>query len=248
MKLMNICKNTVIATTIIVTTMINTQIINADTIENNNELIYKMQSRSNYIGIVNSCDYLNIRTGPSTKNPVLDKIYTDEKVTVLEANQNGWIKIQNSSGTQGWVNSKYISIQENLEVEQPQEDIRQKQIDELLSVASKQLGKPYKWGASGPNAFDCSGLTYYVYKNSVDISLPRTSKDQAKVGNSVSKNELQPGDLVFFNTSGKGISHVGMYVGDSKFIHSPSSGKPVKYDNINSTYYKNKFVTAKRII
>lgn len=126
--------------------------------------------------------------------------------------------------------------------------VKSNNIDNLIELANKQLGKPYKWGASGPDSFDCSGFTYYVYKNSTGISLPRTSTQQSKIGKTVSKNNLKPGDLVFFNTSGKGISHVGLYVGNSKFIHSPSSGKNIKYDSINSSYYSKKFVIAKRVL
>ncbi len=98
-----------------------------------------------------------------------------------------------------------------------------------------------------PNSFDCSGLTYYVYKQN-GITLPRASKSQASAGKSVSKSNLKAGDLVFFNTNGKGISHVGIYIGDGKMIHSTKPGDVVKTTSINSSYYKNKFVTARRIV
>ena len=81
----------------------------------------------------------------------------------------------------------------------------------------------------------------------VGISLPRTSVSQFKVGSKILRNQLKPGDLVFFNTSGKGLSYVGMYIGDSKFIHT-STSKGVRIDSLNSRYYKNKFVTASRIV
>ena len=116
-----------------------------------------------------------------------------------------------------------------------------------MKVANTQIGKKYKWGSAGPSSFDCSGFTSYIYKDGAGISLPRTSVSQSKVGIKISRNQLKSGDLVFFNTSGKGISHVGMYIGDSKFIHA-STSKGVRIDSLNSSYYKSKFVTASRII
>lgn len=125
---------------------------------------------------------------------------------------------------------------------------KEMKVENIIDLAHKQIGKPYKWGSGGPNSFDCSGLTSYVYKNGAKISIPRTSKEQSTTGLTIKKSDLQKGDLVFFNTSGSGISHVGLYIGDSKMIHSPSSGKNVKVENINSNYYTKTYVTAKRVI
>ena len=90
---------------------------------------------------------------------------------------------------------------------------------QLLSYAYKFLGKPYVWGATGPNAFDCSGFTSYVFR-SVGISLPRVTYDQAKVGRAVSRDALQPGDLIFTEISSRGPEHVGIYVGNGQMIHA----------------------------
>ncbi|MEG1871143.1 MAG: C40 family peptidase, partial [Peptostreptococcaceae bacterium] len=105
---------------------------------------------------------------------------------------------------------------------------------------------PYVWGAEGPNSFDCSGLTSYVYKNAAGVTLPRTSSAQSGFGKTVSKSELQPGDLVF---SGNGsVSHVGIYVGGGNMVHSPKPGDTVQVTSINSSYYANRFITAKRVL
>ena len=133
------------------------------------------------------------------------------------------------------------------ELKDEQLNIQNNSINNIISVANSQIGKPYKWGSTGPSYFDCSGFTSYIYKNGAGISLPRTSVSQSKVGNKVSRNQLKSGDLVFFNTSGKGISHVGMYIGDSKLIHA-STSKGVRIDSLNSSYYKSRFVSASRII
>ena len=117
----------------------------------------------------------------------------------------------------------------------------------FVDYGKKYIGRPYVNGATGPNSFDCSGITYYAYKQ-VGVYLNRTSRDQSKNGVYVSKSDLQPGDLVFFNSGTSSIKHVGIYVGDGQFIHSPSTGKSVKYENLNSSYYTRGYVTARRIL
>ena len=121
-------------------------------------------------------------------------------------------------------------------------------VQAVLNLAYSKIGCPYVWGAEGPNSFDCSGFTSYVFRNAVGVSIPRTSSAQSGYGKTVSKSNLQPGDLVFFNTSGSGVSHVGIYVGGGNMIHSPSTGKTVSVTSINSSYYSARFVTAKRVL
>ena len=116
---------------------------------------------------------------------------------------------------------------------------------QLVAEVRKYLGTKYVFGGEDPSGFDCSGLMQYVAKK-LGITIPRTADQQAKAGKEVSKGELQPGDMVFFNTSGGGVSHVGMYIGDGKMIHSPKTGDVVKVSSINDSYYSPKFVTARR--
>ncbi|MEG1285416.1 MAG: NlpC/P60 family protein [Romboutsia sp.] len=119
----------------------------------------------------------------------------------------------------------------------------------VVNLAYSKIGSPYVWGAEGPNSFDCSGLTSYVYRNAAGISLPRTSSAQSGYGKTVSKANLQPGDLVFFTTNGTGgVSHVGIYVGGGNMVHSPAPGQNVHVASINSSYYAGRFVTAKRVL
>ncbi|WP_304340810.1 C40 family peptidase [Metaclostridioides mangenotii] len=120
-------------------------------------------------------------------------------------------------------------------------------VKKVIDLAYKQKGKPYKWGATGPDSFDCSGFTTYVYKNAASLTLPRVSRDQAKAGTKVERNNLKEGDLVFFGSGGS-ITHVGMYVGDQQFIHSPQSGDVVKVTKMDTGSYSNRFITARRII
>ncbi len=117
----------------------------------------------------------------------------------------------------------------------------------LVSGAQRYLGVPYVYGGASPSGFDCSGLVYYLLKNE-GYSPYRTAADQYKMGTYVAKENLQPGDLVFFqNTAGYGISHVGIYVGDGKFIHAPHTGSVVSYADLNSTYYTNHYYGARRV-
>ncbi|GAA1437487.1 C40 family peptidase [Microlunatus lacustris] len=99
-----------------------------------------------------------------------------------------------------------------------------------VAFAKAQLGKPYRFGAAGPAAYDCSGLTGSAWK-AAGVTLPRTSQTQIGVGRSVSRGDLQPGDLVFYYS---GISHVGLYVGNGQIVHAPNASKPVQYAGVDS--------------
>jgi len=119
--------------------------------------------------------------------------------------------------------------------------------DKLKSLIEPEMGKPYQWGATGPNSYDCSGLVYTIY-GKLGIDLPRVSADQAKAGVYVPKSELRYGDLVFFAADGKNVNHVGIYVGDGEFVHAPSTGSFVKKSTLLSGYYQRTYFTARRVI
>ncbi|WP_082034361.1 C40 family peptidase [Cohnella kolymensis] len=116
----------------------------------------------------------------------------------------------------------------------------------LDTTVGKLIGIGYDYGGTTKSGFDCSGFTGYVFKQ-LGVNLPRTSRDQATRGMKVARDELRPGDLVFFNTSGRGISHVGIYVGDGNFAHS-SSRKGVTISGLGDSYYSKRFVTARRVM
>ena len=117
---------------------------------------------------------------------------------------------------------------------------------EIVKTANSFRGVPYRWGGSSPDrGVDCSGLTMAVYRiNGLD--LPRTSGEQYEIGSLIDKDNLAAGDLVFFDTAGKGsISHVGIYVGEGRFIHAPGSGKRVREDRLSNKYYRRRYAGAK---
>lgn len=119
-------------------------------------------------------------------------------------------------------------------------------MSELRHATDKVVGTPYKWGGTTKEGFDCSGFILYIF-NQFDVKLPRVSKAQAKIGTAVEKDQLREGDLVFFNTDGKGVSHAGIYIGDGEFAHS-SSSKGVTISKMTDTYYAKRYVTARRVV
>jgi len=124
----------------------------------------------------------------------------------------------------------------------------QEKTKEVLMNALSLTGIPYKLGGTNPNTgFDCSGFVRYVFSKAVDLTLPPTARAIAQVGNTVKKEELQPGDLVFFNTLKSAFSHVGIYIGNNKFIHAPRSGSVVRVENMQEGYWANHFNGAQRL-
>jgi hypothetical protein len=118
--------------------------------------------------------------------------------------------------------------------------------EEIVRTASQYVGVPYRWGGESPRTgFDCSGLTMVVYRlNGLD--LPRSSRQQWKVGRRIDRSRLQKGDLVFFATSGGGsVSHVGIYTGRNKFLHAPGRGRQIQTSSLSSKYYRARYVGAR---
>ena len=123
------------------------------------------------------------------------------------------------------------------------------QASDLAVEAMSMLGIKYRYGGNTPESgLDCSGLVRYVFKVALGTDLPRTAAEISRVGEKVSPRDLKPGDLVFYNTLRRGFSHVGIYLGDSKFIHSPHTGGEVRIESMNIAYWKKRFNGARRII
>lgn len=118
----------------------------------------------------------------------------------------------------------------------------------LINNAMQLIGVRYRWGGNTPQSgLDCSGFVRYVFNDTFGFLLPRKSAQMSKVGLEVGKEELRPGDLVFFNTMRHAFSHVGIYVGDNKFIHAPSRGKTIRVDDMNKVYWIKRYNGARRI-
>lgn len=121
-------------------------------------------------------------------------------------------------------------------------------IKTVLQKALTLLGTPYRWGGTSPEkGFDCSGLVSYVFRNALGIDLPRVSSDQAEAGELVAdKSKLAVGDLVFFGRRGR-VDHVGIYVGEGRFVHAPSTGKDVMVSDLDTGYWSGKYLQARRV-
>jgi len=119
---------------------------------------------------------------------------------------------------------------------------------ELVVRALSFVGVNYRRGGENPETgFDCSGFVRHVFRESFGLILPRTSRDISRVGETVARDELQPGDLVFFNTLRRGFSHVGIYLGENRFVHSPASGGEVRVEDMRQRYWIKRFNGARRV-
>jgi len=120
-------------------------------------------------------------------------------------------------------------------------------IQNVLTKAMTLLGTPYRWGGESTDGFDCSGLVGYVYRTVLGMDLPRVSRQMAQSGEAVTdRAALAPGDLVFFGLRGR-VSHVGIYVGEGRFLHAPSRGKDVRVDSLYSSYWSGRYLSARRV-
>ncbi len=119
----------------------------------------------------------------------------------------------------------------------------------VISIATKyalqMVGTPYRYGGNTPRGFDCSGLIHYSYARA-GVTVPRTTSQQRKYSRPVARKDIQIGDLLFFNQSGKRWSHVGLYISDNRFVHAPSTGKTVHVASLTSRYWRRHFVGARR--
>lgn len=173
-------------------------------------------------------NYYNLAGG---HNKILGKIAKGKKVTAFQArtvNGKTWVKISGYGWTPKSNLKNYVS------------QTSSSSFDQLTSYGSKFLGVPYVWGGATPSGFDCSGFVSYVYKNVLGKTLPRTSAAQYSAAKKISKSSLKKGDLVFFNTSGSGVSHVAMYAGNDKLLHA--AGKQVKYSNLYDGYWNKRII------
>ncbi|MFT9600092.1 NlpC/P60 family protein [Mesobacillus sp.] len=183
-----------------------------------------------------------MRNKPATSGKIVAKLPKNQLVT-LSSQSKGWAKVS-TKGKTGYVSSKYIAPKAaavaNASTPKPA-DYKAK----AISVAKSNLGVKYKWGGNTTSGFDCSGLVTYSY-GKAGVKLPRTASEMySKAGTKVSS--LQPGDLLFYATSGgKKVTHVAIYIGNGQMIHSATS-KGVSIASINNSYWKPRFIGAKRI-
>lgn len=138
-----------------------------------------------------------------------------------------------------------VSSGNALAVESGDERLR----SDIVVRALAQIDIPYRYGGSTPAVgFDCSGLVRYVYGTVAGRELPRRSEEMGKVGDSITRSQLEPGDLVFFNTLSRAYSHVAIYIGDGRFLHAPARGGKVRIEALDDRYWTNRFNGARRLL
>lgn len=191
-----------------------------------------------------TADLLNVRSQPSSDSDVVGQLARGDEVRLTGVSGN-WYEIL-LYGQLRFVHSDYVSVRDAGALASRDGTGFSRVGSRIVEYSKNYIGTPYVSGGSSPSGFDCSGFTSYVFKQ-FGVSLPRTSASQAAIGTPVSRVELMPGDLVFFNTYG-GISHVGIYVGDDNFIHSTVPGDIVRISSLNTSYYSSRYVTARRIM
>ena len=119
---------------------------------------------------------------------------------------------------------------------------------DVVVGALNMIGVRYRWGGSSPDSgLDCSGFVRYVFQDTLGMALPRRAEEMSRVGEKVQMADLKPGDLVFFNTMRRTFSHVGIYIGGNKFVHSPSTGSTIRVDDLDDGYWEKRFTGARRI-
>jgi len=119
--------------------------------------------------------------------------------------------------------------------------------DEVAVRAISLVGVPYRYGGADLDGFDCSGLVYFIYHD-LGFDVPRTAADQQRAATHIERRRLRPGDLVFFRTRGRGVSHVGVYVGEDRFVHAPQTGKSIELRSLDDDYYGPRFIAAGRFV
>lgn len=201
----------------------------------------------------------NVRKSPSTSSTVIDQLRSGEKVDILGFD-NGWYKVRYDDVT-GYIRSDLITL-----LEKPANNhgtakssgsttnsgssnnsgSSASKGQKIVDYALTFLGYPYIYGGSSPSGFDCSGFTQYVFKQN-GISINRTATSQLKNGYSVSYANMKPGDIVYFGY-GSTATHVGIYIGNGKFVHAENSSTGVVITSLSQSYYANRFLCAHRIV
>jgi cell wall-associated NlpC family hydrolase len=203
---------------------------------------------------------LNLRPGPSTAERQLAVLAEGTKLNILEGPTTGnngdpWYRVA-WNNSWGWVDGIYLVPTDPPSAGSPSPSPVASGAptggtargDALVQVAMALVGKPYVWGGTGPDGFDCSGLTLFAARKALGVTLPRVAADQFKAGVAVNAADLQPGDLVFYaNTYAPGITHVGIYIGGGRWVSALSEEYGIQVVSLDAPYWKTRYAGARRI-
>lgn len=206
-------------------------------------------------------DNVRVREKPTTESPKIIEVYKGDQFLVVGKYKN-WYKIKLSEEIKGWIREDFLKKVEKKKSYSFSKHFKKNiyfqernfrnysnisNYSNIVAIAYRYLGTRYHWGGTTSRGFDCSGFVRAVYSK-IGIQLPHSSREQFKIGKPVSRNELRPGDRVFFSTYRKGPSHVGIYIGGGKFIHASSSRRHrgVVISSLNDRYYSKRYLGARR--
>lgn len=204
----------------------------------------KPKARAGYVNVVS-----NVRRGPGTNYEIITTFGVNRYIEGVES--DGWVKFD-YDGQEAYISSVLLS-DEKIAVQEPSQPSGSQEApsgsySSIAEFARAQVGKPYVYACSGPDAFDCSGLVLRAYSN-IGIYLPHSAESQSGYGYAVSMDNLQPGDMLFYTTDGSGtVSHVGIYVGDGMMVHASAPGIGVIMTNIYDNWYQSRFMGARRLV
>lgn len=190
-----------------------------------------------------------LRSGPSTSQKVVAKLHVGTSVKVVDA-CGDWRKVVVAGGARGFVFAPLLCkgpvASRAAYVRQTPAQQSVASDSGLVRTALACRGTRYSRGGTGRRGFDCSGFTRYVF-GKYGVNLPHSSAAQSQVGTPVSRGELQPGDLVFFHTYRRGVSHVGIYTGNNQFVHASTYRGGVRVDSLDHSYYAGRYMGARRV-
>jgi N-acetylmuramoyl-L-alanine amidase len=212
-----------------------------------------------YSGTINA-SVLNVRSKPDISSDVLTKLKSGVKVNIFEESGE-WYRISVGVGKYGWVNKEYVIVRKESASRGAEDTIAELNAalnekeatgvrQEIVEFAKTLQGIKYVYGGSTTKGFDCSGFVGYVFKH-FGITLERSSYDMSRTGTKVNKSDLQPGDVVFFDTNGglNKVNHVGIYIGNGKFIHASSAvNKRVTINSLSDSFYSKCYMCARNFI
>lgn len=214
----------------------------------NNEIMNAMPTKNTNASIYVTCKAsVDMKSDSSNSSRQIRLLPAGYHLTVLGA-EYGWVHVMDDEGRTGYVYSSNVTFKNGTKPENiPPVDPLEEKGKQVVNFSKQYLGTPYVWGGTSLTAgVDCSGFVYSVYQN-FGVSLNRSSSSMYTTnGVNVSKANLKPGDLLFFNTGGRGVSHVGMYIGNGEYIHAATTN--VKISNLYDDYSTRTYVGAKRVL
>ena len=221
--------------------------------ESQAEITAASPAEPTYVSVNTGMDNLRIRQGPGTQYSILSSVRHGSKFRITGKTQN-WYQVA-VNGRTGYVSSDWVLVKTQADLDAENKvppahgggSFNSALAQQIVQFALQYKGYPYVYGTAGPNSFDCSGFTSFVYAH-FGYKLNRVSRDQLKNGVPVAKAALQPADLLLFSRDGKTVTHVGLYIGNGQFIHASTATTGVIISNLDSNYYIQHYYAARRII